>query len=325
MTTRTSRLYVLRLVAGYVAVASALPYLALKVVWLSGGALGVADHAMMQEPTMVALNAATAGMDIVGIMLALAFAHRWGRIPAWLLLPPAWVATGLLSRFVVGVPIAWILSALKADSAPSVTSGPVDGWVYVLVYIEFAGMGLGLMVSFFLYARTRWAGVFRSSTHGLHAGPSRYVQGVLANLTATVAIGLGVLYLAWAFGATVGLSEGLAARRTIVGSMINSLDGLLMIAGAAGVLTMAHCIGRTLPPWLPLSMAWIGSASLFSWGLWQTINVVGDTALMRGTESRALVNLVGLLRMTVGLTMGLLIAFLVADRHEASSNGQFVE
>jgi hypothetical protein len=309
-----------------VAVASALPYLALKVVWLSGGALGVADRAMMHEPTMVALNAATAGMDVVGIMLALAFAHGWGaRIPAWLLLPPMWVATGLLTRFVVGVPIAGVLSAVTADSAPAVTSGPVDGWVYVLVYIEFAGMGLGLMLSFFLYTRTRWAGLFRSSTDGPLAQASRHVQAVLANATATGATGLGVLYLAWAFGATLGLSEGVAARRTIVGSMINGLDGVLMMAGAAGVLMLAHRVGRTLPTWLPLSMAWVGSASLFGWGLWQTINVLGGTALMRGVESRALVNLVGLLRMTVGLMMGLLIAFLVAERHEASSTAQLVD
>jgi hypothetical protein len=84
---------------------------------------------------------------------------------------------------------------------------------------------------------------------------------VLANATATGATGLGVLYLAWAFGATLGLSEGVAARRTIVGSMINGLDGVLMMAGAAGV----------------------------------------------------------------GLMMGLLIAFLVAERHEASSTAQLVD
>lgn len=325
MTTSPSRLYILRLTAGYVAVASALPYLALKVVWLSGGGLGVADRAMMRESTMVALNAATAGMDVVGILLALVFAHGWGRVPAWLLLPPIWVATGLLSRFVVGVPIAGVLSALDTDAGPTVTSGPVDGWVYVLVYIEFAGMGLGLIVSFFLYARMRWAGVFQATTHGPQRGASRHVQAVLANVTAAGATGLGVLYLAWAFGATVGLSQAVAARRTLVGSIINGLDAVLMMAGAAGVLTMAHRIGRKLPPWLPLSMAWIGSASLFGWGLWQTINVVGETALMRGTESRALVNLVGLLRMTVGLMMGLLTAFLIAERHESSHTDQVAD
>jgi hypothetical protein len=36
---------VVKLVAGYGAIASALPYLALKLVWLGGGMLRVADEA----------------------------------------------------------------------------------------------------------------------------------------------------------------------------------------------------------------------------------------------------------------------------------------
>ena len=63
--------------------------MALKVVWLSGGTIGVADVSMMREPSMIALNAVTAGMDLVAIVIAMAFTHRWGlRIPAWLVLPP---------------------------------------------------------------------------------------------------------------------------------------------------------------------------------------------------------------------------------------------
>jgi hypothetical protein len=52
------------------------------LIWLAGG-VGVADAQMMREPSMVALNAATAGMDLVAIALAIAFTHAWGmRIPA---------------------------------------------------------------------------------------------------------------------------------------------------------------------------------------------------------------------------------------------------
>jgi hypothetical protein len=94
-----------RFFIGYGAIACALPYLALKLVWLAGGQLGVADAAMMRDPSMVALNALTAFMDLVGIAIALAFTHQWGlRIPAWLVLPPMWVATGLLSKFVARCP-----------------------------------------------------------------------------------------------------------------------------------------------------------------------------------------------------------------------------
>jgi hypothetical protein len=44
---------------------------------------------MMQDSSMVVLNAITAVMDVVGITLALAFTHHWGQrmstsnSPAW--------------------------------------------------------------------------------------------------------------------------------------------------------------------------------------------------------------------------------------------------
>lgn len=317
--THPSRLRAVRLIAGYGAIASALPYLALKLVWLSGGTAGVADRSMMRETSMVALNAITAGMDIVGVFLALAFTHRWGfRIPAWLLLPPMWVATGLLATFVVGVPITAILSALGAYSPPSVTSGPVEAWVYVLVYIEFAGLGTGLMLAFLLYARERWAEVFQPATHVVHAGATHRVQVVLANAVAPAAVVLGLLHLAWAFGATVGLAEAAAERRTIIGSLINSIHGVMLMAAATGVLMMVHRIGETLPAWLPLAMAWTGTGALFGWNLWRTINVLGETALMRGAGGMAFVNLVGLLGLIVGLVLGLLSLFVLAERHEST-------
>jgi hypothetical protein len=97
---------------GYGAIASALPYLALKIVWLSGGSLGAADRAIMQERSMVALNATTGGMD--------------------------WVASGLLARFVIGVPMIGIVAFVAPGVVPRVTTGPVQPWLYLLVYLEFA-------------------------------------------------------------------------------------------------------------------------------------------------------------------------------------------
>jgi hypothetical protein len=313
-------LHVVKLIAGYGGVASALPYLALKVIWLGGGTLGVADRSMMSDPSMIALNAITAGMDLVGIALALAFTHQWGlRIPAWLLLPPMWVATGLLARFVVGVPITAIAGALASDSLPRVAGGPVQSWVYAVVYTEFAGLGIGLMVAFVFYAKTRWAETLQSATGALRPGATHDVQVVLANAAAFGAMALGVVHLAWAFGATVGLPEGAAARRTIVGSLLNAIDSAMMMSAAAGLLMMVHRSGGRMPFWLPLAMTWVGGGSLFGWGLWQTINVLGQTALMRGADAMAFVNLAGLLRLVVGLVMGLVTVFLLAERREPSS------
>jgi hypothetical protein len=212
----------LRLIAGYGAVASALPYLALKIVWLSGGTVGAANPGIMRESSMIVLNAVTAAMDLVGIGLALAFTHRWGlRIPAWLLLPPMWVASGLLTRFVVGVPLAAVLTALMSGGFPRVTSGPVQPWVYVVVYVEFAGLGIGLMLAFLLYAKARWVEGLPSSV--TRPGATRDVEVGLANSMAPVTLALGVQSFVWAFYA-----------RTILGSLINVIDAALMMGAAAG-------------------------------------------------------------------------------------------
>jgi hypothetical protein len=43
---------------------------------------------------------------------------------------------------------------------------------------------------------------------------------------------------------------------------------LTCIAGAAGILAMVHHWCRRAPFWLLLALAWIGSGSMFAWGLW---------------------------------------------------------
>lgn len=308
------RLRVPRLIAGYASVASALPYLTLKIVWLSGGSLGASNPGVMRDRSMIALNAITAGMDLIAIALALAFTHRWGlRIPAWLLLPPMWVASGLLATFVVGVPVA-MLEGLLSDGLPRVSRGPVQPWVYLVVYTEFAGLGIGLMAAFFLYARRRWAAVLERPAHAVRPSALHDLEKVLANAMAPAAVALALLHLAWAFGATVGLPQAAAARRTIVGVIMNGIDGVLILGAAAGTLMMVHRIGGRTPFWVPLTMAWLGAGSLFGWGAWRLINVLGGTALMRGAEPMPFLNLVSLLRMTLGIVLGLLIVFVLAER-----------
>jgi hypothetical protein len=314
-----SRERVVRLTAGYGAVACALPYLGLKIVWLAGGTLGVAEQSLMRDGSMWALNAITAGMDLVGIGLALAFTHRWGlRVPAWLLLPPIWVATGLLARFVVWVPISAIITAMRPVTSPRIVGGPVQPWVYVIVYVEFVGLGIGLVLAFLMYAWRRWADAFWSTTDALPTGKTHDVQVPVATATALLAISVGVLHLAWAFGATVGLGEAVAARRTLLGSLVNATDAGMMVVAATGVSMMVHRLGRKTPFWLPLAMTWLGAGYLFGWGLWPLMNVLAETALLRGRDGMALVNLIHLLSMIVGLTMGLLMLFVLAERRGKS-------
>jgi hypothetical protein len=290
-----------RLIVGYGAIACAVPYLALKIVWLAGGTLGVADRAMMSDPSMFVLNLVTAGMDVIAIALALAFTHAWGqRIPAWLVLPPAWVATGLLVKFVLAVPLITAAGMLMGRSLPD-PGGPVRSWVYVLVYTEFVGMGMGLAAAFVAYARVRWSGAFDSTANAV-THRTRRVQVPLANSAALMAGAVGALHLGWALGATLGVPGEIAAGRTFASTVVNFVDGATMIGGAIGVVLLVH---RPRRPhfWVPLALAWIGSGFLFAWGLWGLANLLGNTALVRNRpNSLALINLVGLIQLLAGLS-----------------------
>jgi len=309
------------MVAAYGAIACALPYLALKVIWLGGGTLGVADLKMMSDPSMVALNALTAGMDLVAIAIALAFTHQWGqRVPAWMLLPPMWVATGLLVKFVLAVPVTAVVSALASSSAPRAVRGPVLPWVYVVVYISFAALGIGLIVAFLLYAKVRWGSGLRGSTQTFAPGATRVVQVPLANTAALMAIAVGLLHLAWAVGIPVGLSAQAAARRTAVGALLDGIDAATAFGAAAGVLMMVHRVGQRIPFWLPLAVTWVCAGSLFAWGLWPLINVLGQTALVRDRPPEmALLNYAGLLKLLGGLVIGLVMLFLLAERRSPTT------
>jgi hypothetical protein len=310
-----------RLAIGYCAIACAVPYLALKIIWLTGGQLGVADPAMMRDPSMVALNTLTALMDLVAIAIALAFTHRWGlRIPAWLVLPPMWVASGLLIRFVAGVPTAAIVQMFASEPVRAPLKGPVHPWVYLVVYTEFVGMGIGLMLAFVLYAQTRWSTVFGSHIPAVRSGATHVVQAPLANVAALMAAAVAGLHLDWAFGGTIGLGTRLVARRTLSSYPLNALEAIVAIAAAIGIVAIVHGPGRWIPFWLALTLAWIGGGSLFAWGLWHLINVLGDTALIReNAADMALLNLVSLLRLVAGLIIGVLTLFVVAEWHSAGS------
>ena len=301
---------------GYATVACALPYFVLKLIWLSGGTLGVSDLTMLHDAGMIALNTITAGMDLVAMLIALAVTQRWGlRVPAWLLLPPMWVASGLLARFAFAVPSTTIAAALTSSSLPRVPAGPVQPWVYALVYTEFVGLGVGLVLAFVMYARTRWAFVFQSTTRTAPPGVTHDVQLPLATVAALIPMLAGALNIAWALGSSIGVGADVAARRTFSSHVLNAIDGALMIAAVVGVLLLVYRIGRRVPLWLALTLAWVGGGSLFGWGLWYMIVVLPNTALVRGRpDDMALFDLLALFQLLAGLVIGLVMFFLLAEK-----------
>lgn len=323
----------IRRFAGYAAIACALPYLGLKIIWLAGGDLGVADSGMMRDASMVTLNVMTAFMDVIGTAMALAFTQRWGmRVPAWVVLPPMWVGSGLLVRFALAVPVAAVAKGvgLGSRAAGAGYGGPVQSWVYAVVYTEFAGLGIGLMVAFFFYARERWRFAFApgsggsgrsSGSGGLSDGDgigvgvagTRGVVVPLAYAAAVMAGTVALVHLAWMLGATMGLSAPIVARRTLMSHAINAIDGGLTIAGGLGVLAMIRGgggggVGAAIS-------TWIGGGALFAWGLWHLINVLGNTALIREQISAlTLMNFVALVQLIAGLVIGLVMLFVLAEK-----------
>jgi hypothetical protein len=284
-----------RLIVGYGAILCVLPYLTLKAIWMCGGQLGVANADQMRS--LAALNAVTAAMGLVGVATALTFTHAWGlRVPAWLVLPPAWIAMGLLIRFVLAVPVAILAGAFSERAIPA--DGPVHPWVYALVYVGFLGLGIGLSAAFVLYARVRWESLFRQTEiPRLMTGA---VHVPLANAAAVMAVVTGALHVARAF---------------VSSPLVNLVDGLTMIAAAFGVLALVHPFGRRLHPGVPLALTWVGSGFLFGWGLWGLINILGRTPLVRDRVGlEALLNFVGLVQLLAGLVMGLVMLFVLSER-----------
>lgn len=229
---------------GWAAVVATVPYLALKTIWLAGGTVGVVDVDAFGEPSAFVLNAVTAGMDVVAILVALLFTCGW-RVPGLLVLVPIWVGTGFL------VPIAVMVPGMDFSAPQSF----LEPWVQPLVYGGFAFQGLMLAIAFVFYARERWAYVFLLDTADIPAA------GVVRLLAGHV----GVLLAA------------AAAVRYLAGG--DFVFGAFALAAAAGSLVITHRVrGRF---WVPVAAAWVGAGSLFAWGSWSAVNALAETFLAR--------------------------------------------
>lgn len=152
----TDRLRTARLTVGFAAILGTLPYLTLKIAWLTGGTIGLTDPAFVHSPQLLIGNAFTGGMDVVAILAALAFTYRWGqRVPAALVLFPLWVGTGFLAPIALDIP--FIATELGTPSTSAAI--PLANWVWGVVYVGFAWQGVMLLTAFALYAKVRWAPV----------------------------------------------------------------------------------------------------------------------------------------------------------------------
>lgn len=163
-----SQLMRMRRIFGYGAAIAVTPYLLIKIAWTFG--LFVPTE-QMDDASWRAINAVTAVIAIVGILLAMAFCRPWGeRLPAWLVALPVWVGTGAWAlagawgllvltsrrgsrRFLPPMAAAWIssgmlfsynlfnhLSAIRADARPT------PEYPLAQVLTTEAGIVLGVMM-----------------------------------------------------------------------------------------------------------------------------------------------------------------------------------
>lgn len=297
-------------VIGAAAVAITAPYLALKVAWLAGSTIGMADPAAFASPMYVVGNLATIGMDAVAILLALALTRPWGRrLPAGLVLFPAWVAIGFLA------PLAVImLGAPAAFADPALAEGALRPWVYLLVYGAFAAQGLLLMAAFALYARERWGAALRGR-HGAarpgpasaaRPGPASAGRTTLISVAVALAAAVGALDLAWARGAHIDLPAAVVADPPVAHRLTSAVYAAFALAAAAGLPLLARRARRGGRLWAPLVLTWAGGGSLFAYGGWQLATMAANPTI--GTPLLAVATGV---RVLAGILVGTVAASLL--------------
>ncbi|MQS11617.1 hypothetical protein F7Q99_04770 [Streptomyces kaniharaensis] len=264
---------VVRAAAAWVAVAATVPYLTLKILWLTGHPVGSDDPAAMDKLWLV--NLLTFGMDAIAVALALAFVRPWGRrVPAGLVAFPMWVATGLLGTILVAMPLS-LLSTLvlgpehQADGDK--VAGGLRGWVFAVVYGGFSVQGLALITGFVLYARQRWAGLLRDRIGALPDSPTLTAQRTFAGVAALLGLGVAVARTYWAAGGTAGVPSRWADEHSRGVAVMDGVGAVMAVAAAAALLVLVFRIGPRRRLRVPLVVAWTAAGSLFGWGSWQLV------------------------------------------------------
>ncbi|MFC3982765.1 hypothetical protein [Streptosporangium jomthongense] len=255
--------------AGYCAAGTMSLYLLVKVIWVARLLLGGGSwEAETQVADWALLNALTVVMAAAGVALGLSLARPWGmRIPAPLLLLPAWTAAGFLVPMLPYMVVSALLgdgSSEEGARAVSVAEPAAAGWEMAFLAIGFAGMGLGLAVGLPIYLRERWPWAFLGRVGDLpRVRPTWRANAVRAALA--VAAGLGVMWSFWAVGGTVGLRADLGLN----GRLLAATSGAWAFAAAGGVCVLTARVARRLAVWFPMAVAFAGSGFLTAWSGWK--------------------------------------------------------
>ncbi|MEV0096290.1 hypothetical protein [Streptomyces sp. NPDC050738] len=250
-----------------VAIAACLPYLALKVAWISGSVVGIPEGSDLRHPdtSLVVANIVSVTLDATLVLLVLLLTMDWGlRVRSWLLTVPVFVATGLLGPIVLGFPVQVVTRALGggggAEHRAARTPFLAD-WVFTVVYTGFIVQAAALAVLFVPYAIRRWGHLWRGGAAAPMTAPYRITAagGALAALVAAAT------NLYWACGGTRGLNAGRIAELDSDAYSLNAVYVVLAVAAATGLLALAF---RPSHRRTALALAWTGCAAMGCWGGW---------------------------------------------------------
>lgn len=245
-----------------------LPYLSLKIAWALGSTIGV-NSATFADATRGA-NLLTAALEVIAILLALAFVHPRGqRVPAFAVAFPTWIATGLLTPVVGGFLIGTPVHVLSGGGNPF-EDDVLSGWVFLLVYGGFVLQAALLLAGFVLYARDRWPVAAGGGREGAGRGATRSLQDLLLGLGAAAALLFAGQQIWWAVRGGGSFTDPDPAQRVLLVA-----NGLLAVGAAAAMwrLVTGGRLGRSV-----LALVWTGTAVVFVNSLTDTLKVVAIPA-----------------------------------------------
>jgi hypothetical protein len=154
-----SRLH-LQSAALFAAIAATVPYLALKLMWLSGSRVGMTDRDDLDEMSstrFVAGNSITVLLMLVAAAFVFALTRSWAdRVPARLVFVLAAGATGLLAPILVGLPVGLAVQGVTRGDVRLGGDTGLAPWVFAMVYCGFGVLGLAMAVLVALHVLDRW-------------------------------------------------------------------------------------------------------------------------------------------------------------------------
>ncbi|WP_147915337.1 hypothetical protein [Ruania zhangjianzhongii] len=255
------------LIAFGLIIVAIVPYIGLKALWLTGstvGLRGTAAAAEMHSGRMMVGNNITIVLELLAVLLALAFTRPWGRrIPAWIVLGLGAGATGLLAPVVLGVPLGSLLQLAISGSVRTGGMSEMSPWAFALVYGGFGLLAVALAILGWRYVRSRWGDVLQ------HRPPRPPHWATAAGTIGLLPFGLAMLW--WGVfgpGGTGPQGMGALAQR--------------LPLAAAGALALLGLVS----PFLAGLARWPGLAWLVVWTGCTTAALQGPTALLLANDGQ---------------------------------------